>query len=63
MNQLQFPLEPVGDGRPKVPTMGTEELPARRYFDMYVSQPDDDAPFVAEDTLRERDRVRNAWVK
>ncbi|KAI0423646.1 hypothetical protein F5Y09DRAFT_348604 [Xylaria sp. FL1042] len=63
MSMSEFPSACVGDGRPEWPSQGRGKPPARHYLDMYVNQPDDDAPFVADDTLKERDRVWNSWIR
>ncbi|KAI3331203.1 hypothetical protein F4824DRAFT_504220 [Ustulina deusta] len=53
----------VEDGYPELLPEVLGKPPARRYLDMYANQADDDAPFVAPDTLKERDRVWNSWVR
>ncbi|KAI1157749.1 hypothetical protein F5B18DRAFT_643736 [Nemania serpens] len=58
-----FPTACIGDGRPERPPEGLTKPSAIHYLDMYANQPDDDSPFVAEDTLKERNRVWNSWIR
>ncbi|KAI1326324.1 hypothetical protein F5Y16DRAFT_234669 [Xylariaceae sp. FL0255] len=63
VSMLEITVGCVGDGRPELPSEGLGKPPARHYLDMYVNQPDDDSPFVADNTLKERDRVWNRWIR
>ncbi|KAI1742077.1 hypothetical protein F4680DRAFT_446151 [Xylaria scruposa] len=58
-----IPTACIGDGRPERPPEGLTKPSAIHYLDMYANQPDDDSLFVAEDTLKERNRAWNSWTR
>ncbi|KAI0455393.1 hypothetical protein F5B21DRAFT_195923 [Xylaria acuta] len=63
MSMSSVPTACVRDDYTELPPDVLGKPPARHYLDMYANQPDDDTPFVPPDTLKERDRVWNSWVR